>query len=96
MIPAKFTKSGAAISDKILVTSVVGLNVPANTEHVFWFKNENFTHTSTTIMDSESFMDNGDNLNNVFLDKKEDDEIEEHHQFSQIEKDDMYEMCRVN
>ena len=41
-------------------------------------------------------MDNGDNSNNFFLGKKEDGEIEEHHQFSQIEKDDMYEMCRVN
>ena len=38
LIPAKFAKSGAAISDKILVTSVVGLNVPANTEHVFWVR----------------------------------------------------------
>ena len=96
MIPAKFAKSGAAISDKIIVTSVVGLNVPANTKHVFRFKNDNFAHTCANVVDLESLMDNGDDLNNIFLVKKEDDKIEEHHQFSQIEKDDIYEMCRVN
>ena len=82
--------------DKILVTSVVGLNVPANTEHMFWFKNENFAHTGANVMDLESFMDNGDDLNNVLIVKHEDNEIKEHHQFSKIKKDDMYEMCRVN
>ena len=75
---------------------VVGLNVPANTEHVFGFKYGNFAHTSTNILDLESFMDNGDNLNNFFLVKKEENEIKEHHQFSQIGRDDMYKRCRVN
>ena len=41
-------------------------------------------------------MDNGDDLNNVFLGKKEDNETKEPHQFSQTEKDNMFEMCRVN
>ena len=96
MIPAKFAKSGAVISDEILVTNVVGLNVPANAEHVFGFENESFTHTKNNIVDLESFMDNGDNLSKVFLVKMEDDEIDEDHQLSQFKKDDMYTMCRVN
>ena len=96
MIPAKFAKSGAAISDRLLVKSVVGLNVPANTEHVFGFENESFTHTKNNIMDLESFMDNDGDLDNVFLVKKEDDEIDENHQLSQVEKDDMYRVCQVN
>ena len=33
----------------------MGLNVSANTEHVFGFKNEKFAHTSTNIVDLESF-----------------------------------------
>ena len=74
----------------------MGLNVCANTKHMFGFKNENFAHMSTNIVDLESFMDNGDNLNNVFRIKKEDDEIDEHHQFSKIEKDETFRMCRVN
>ena len=82
--------------DEILDTSVVGLNVPTNTEHVFRFENENFAHTCTNVADFESFMDNGDDLNNIFLVKKEDDEIKEHHQFSQIEKDNRYTMWRVD
>ena len=45
LIPAKFAKSGAAISDEILVTSIVGLNVPANTKHVFGSENENSSRT---------------------------------------------------
>ena len=45
LIPAKFAKSGAAISDKKLVTSVLGLNVPANTKHVFGSENENSSRT---------------------------------------------------
>ena len=60
-------KSGAAILDNSLVTSVVGLKVPANTEHVFGFENENFAHTCANVVDLERFMDNGDNLNTVFL-----------------------------
>ena len=74
----------------------MGVNVPANTEHVFRLENENFAHKCADVVDLESFMDNSDDLNNVFLGKKEDDEIKEHHQFSQIKKDDMYEMWRVN
>ena len=68
----------------------------ANTKHVFGFKNEYFAHTSVSVVDLESFIDNGNNLNDVFLVKKEDDEIKEHHQGTQIDKDDMFEMCRVN
>ena len=41
-------------------------------------------------------MDNGDNLNNIFLVKKEDNEIKENNQFSQIKKCNMDKMCRVN
>ena len=41
-------------------------------------------------------MDNGDNLNNVFLVKKEYDEINEDHQLSQFKREDMYAMCQVN
>ena len=82
LIPDKFVKSGAAILEEILVTSVVDLNVPANTEHMFGFENENFAHTSTNIFDLKSFMVNGDDLNNVFLVRKEDDITKEHHQFS--------------
>ena len=74
----------------------MGLNVPVTSEHVFWFENENFAHTSTNIRDLESFMDNDDNLNNVFLVQKEDDDIEERYHVSQIEKEDMYEICRVD
>ena len=47
-------------------------------------------------MDLESFMDNDDDLDNAFLVKKEDDEIDEDHQLSQIEKGDMYRVCKVN
>ena len=74
----------------------MGLNVSANTEHVFGFKNENFAHTCANAVDLESFMDNGDKLNNIFLLKRKDEEIKELHQDSQVKKDDMVEMCRVN
>ena len=67
LIPAKFAKSGAEILDKILVTSVVGLKFSAGTEHVFRFGSENFTRPCANVVDLESFMDSGDNLNNVFL-----------------------------
>ena len=60
------------------------------------FKYGNFAHTGANIVDLETFMDNGDDLNNVFLGKKEDNETKEPHQFSQTEKDNMFEMCRVN
>ena len=53
MISAKFAKSGAAILNEILVTSVVGLNVPTDTKHVFGFKNKNFAHTCTYVVDLE-------------------------------------------
>ena len=41
-------------------------------------------------------MDNGVDLNNVFLDKKEDDKTEKDRQLSQFIKDDIYKVCRVN
>ena len=96
MILAKFAKSEAAILDNILVTSVVGLNVPANTKHVFGFKNENLGHICANVVDLESFMDNGDDLNNAFLVRMKEGEIREHIQFLQMEKDNMYNMCHVN
>ena len=76
------------------------LNFPTKAKHVFGFKketnNKNFRRSTSNVLYLESFMDNGDNLNNVFLVEKEDDEIDEHHQFLQFKKDDMYKMCRVN
>ena len=93
LIPAKFAKSGAAISNEISVTNVEGLNVPVNTEHVFGFENENSARMKNNIMDLESFMNDNDDLDNVFQVKKGDDEIDNGGQVSQIEKDEMYRVC---
>ena len=66
----KYTKSGAATSGDILVTNLEDSNVSTNRLTRIWFEwdalTEKIANAGTNTLDQESFMNNGDNLNNVF------------------------------
>ena len=63
-----------------MVTNLVDLNVPTKTDHVLKFKrdtpSENFASAGTTMLDLESFMENGEHFNKVYHAEAEDqDEV---------------------
>ena len=82
--------------DKSLVTSIVDFSVPRKIKHGFGFKKEvsskSFASTGGKVLDLNCFMDNDDNLNNVYhVEVEVKEEVNVLHLDSKIKKDNMYE-----
>ena len=59
-----------------LVIKIIDLNAPAKTEHMFWSKRHvpsgNFASVGANMLDLESVLDNGNNVNHRYHAKAED------------------------
>ena len=92
-LPVELAKSGAVISDKLLVMSIMDLYLPTEVKHVFSFKKEsdrNFSGVNSNILDLKSAIDNGTDLTKVYNVEAEVKDTTECLEDVQIEKDNIF------